>query len=858
MVSRVLHLLRMISLRHLVGAPLRSALTVIGVAVGVATMVGITAINRSVMEAFRSTVDTIAGKADLTVAGTQAGFDDSLVEKVRGVKGVTHASGGLTVVAPVKDSPGQALCVMGVDLLDDGYFRTYEGVDRDIGELADDLEFLNSTDRMLVSERFAADHRLKVGDGFSLMTHEGAKTFYVHGLIKESGPVKAFGGWVAVMYVGSAQEAFGRTGRIDRIDVAVDPAVGVDAVKAALEKELGPSFEVERPSRRGGSVERMVLSFRMGLNLGSAVALLVGVFLVYNTVAIGVVQRRREIGTLRALGASRVRLRTMFTLEALLMGALGTALGIPLGIAVARGAIGTVSDTISSLYVQVNARDVQAGAYEWIAGLVLGIGGSAFAALRPAVIASRVQPVEALRRDIAAGADVVGLRSAPLLAGLAMLALVWPATLIPPPIENFPLGGYLSIFLTLMGTSLVSPLLLRLLQRVYQRPGELVLGVAGRIAADNFARAPVRTAVPVSALAIGVAMTLCIAGFVGSFQHSSQEWIDHSVPADLFVTSSAKLGGVQNTPMKPDIGAEMERMAGVEAVDKIRIFPHDLMGLRIYIISLTPEIYHSRGKPRVLEGSLPTAEERQRGLVTISENLARRRGLHAGKTFEMSTPTGVRQYTVGAVIVDYTSDQGTIFMDRRIFIEHFQDDRVDTFDIYLSDQSRLESVREEITRRFGEAYDLYVLSNRELREEAHELIDGAFGVTYAMEAVAVLLALLGVVNTLLAAVLDRTREIGLLRAIGAARSHVIRLFTGEAAFIGLSGGLIGVVSGWIMGLTVTKVVGVQSTGWSFPYVFPTNVALQMVTAATVCAVIAGLYPARRAASLDVVEALAYE
>lgn len=151
----MLHLLRMVSLRHLVGAPLRSGLTVVGVAVGVATMVGITAINRSVMEAFRSTVDTIAGKADLTVAGTQAGFDDALVEKVRAVKGATHASGGLTVVAPVKGSPGQALYVMGVDLLDDGYFRTYEGVDRDVGELADDLEFLNSTDRVLVSERYA-------------------------------------------------------------------------------------------------------------------------------------------------------------------------------------------------------------------------------------------------------------------------------------------------------------------------------------------------------------------------------------------------------------------------------------------------------------------------------------------------------------------------------------------------------------------------------------------------------------------------------------------------------------------------------------------------------------------------------
>ncbi|MBI3183623.1 MAG: FtsX-like permease family protein [Myxococcales bacterium] len=854
----MLALLRLISIRHMFGAPLRSGLTVLGVGVGVATMVSIAAINRAVMDSFRSTVDTISGKADLTVAGSQAGFDDSLVEKVKAVPGVAHVSGGLTVVAPVKGGKGESLYVMGLDLLDDGHFRTFEGADRDIGSLADDLEFLNSTDRMLVSERFAAAHALKAESTFTLLTSEGAKDFVVHGLIKESGPVKAFGGWVGVMYVGSAQEAFGRGRMIDRIDVAVDPAVGVDAARDALRRELGPAFEIDRPSRRGGSVESMVRSFQMGLNLGSGVALLVGVFLVYNTVAIGVVQRRREIGTLRALGASRLRIRSLFTLEAVVLGGLGTAIGIPLGGAIARSAIARVSDTISNLYVQVNAHQAEVGPQELFAGILLGLGGSVFAALRPAVVASSVQPVEALRRDIASGVDEVSLRSGTTVLGALMLLGVYPATLLPQPVENFALGGYVAIFLALMGASLLSPLLLRVLQPLYQRPAELALGISGRLAADNFSRTPARTAVPVSALAVGVGMTVCIAGFVGSFKSSAEEWIDKSVPADLFITSSAKLSGVRNTPMSPGLGEEIDRIPGIEALDRVRIFPHDLMGLRIFVVSLIPEVYHARGKPRILEGHWPTREERDRGVVTISENLMRRRELHAGAPFEMPTPTGVRKYTVGAVIVDYTSDQGAIFMDRRIFSEHFQDDRVDTYEAYLNDPSRLEEVRRTISERFGEKYDLYVLSNRELRDEAHVLVDGAFSVTYAMEVVAVLLALLGVINTLLAAVLDRTREIGLLRAVGAGRAHVVRLFAAEAALIGITGGALGVAIGVVTGLTVTKVVGMQATGWSFPYLFPWTIAVQMVVAATVCSVVAGLYPARRAASLDVVEALAYE
>ncbi len=854
----MLALLRLISIRHLFGSPLRSLLTLFGVAVGVGTMVGITAINRSVMGAFRSTIDTIAGKADLTVAASQAGFDEGVLEKVKAVPGVVHASAGVTVVAPVEGSPGESLYVMGVDLLDDGFFRTYEAVDKDIGSLADDLEFLNSTDRMLVSERFAANHHLSAGSSFQLQTSSGVKTFVVHALIKETGPVKAFGGLVGVMYLASAQEAFGRGHNLDRIDVAVDHAVGEAEVKARISQAIGPTFEVERPDRRGGSVEKMVRSFQMGLNLGSGVALLVGVFLVYNTVAIGVVQRRREIGTLRALGASKRRIRLMFTLEALLMGFLGTALGLPLGALVARGAMKGVASTISSLYVKVSAGEVKIGLLEAALGMLLGLAGSAFAALRPAIIASRVQPVEALRRDIASGGEQPSWRSPMTLLALGLFALAPLVMLIPPPAENFAVGGYLAIFFILMGTSLLSPLLLRSVHRVYQRPGELVLGISGRLAADNFSRAPGRTAVPVSALAIGVAMTVCIAGFVGSFQDSTEKWLRQSVPADLFVTSSAKMAGVQNSPMKPDLGFELEKIPAVAGVDRVRIFPYELQGLRIYIISLNPELYYTRGRSTVLEGAAPTRAERAQGKVSISENLMRRRGLHLGSQFPVSTPTGVHVYTVAAVIADYTSDQGSVFLDRETFVTQFNDDRVDTFELYLSDLSKLESIRKEITARFGKQYDLYVLSNSELREEAKALVDSAFSMTYAMEVVAIVLALLGVINTLLAAVLDRTREIGLLRAVGASKAHVVKLFVGEAALIGISGGVLGTLAGVVMGLIVTQVVGGQVTGWAFPYLFPWKTALQIGISATVCAILAGLYPARRAAGLDVVEALSYE
>ncbi len=851
-------LLRLVSLRHVFGAPLRTLLTLIGVAVGVATLVGIAAINRSVMDAFRSTIDTVAGKADLTVAAETSGFPEALLDTVRAVPGVLHASGGLSVIAPVKDSPGESMYVMGVDLLDDGFFRTYEGVDTDIGKLADDLEFLNSTDRILVSERYAREKGLKTGGTIELVTPDGAKPFIIHGLLKETGPLKAFGGSVAVMFFGSLQEAFSKGRTLTRIDVAIDPKVGLEAMKARLQQVVGSSIEVESPDRRGQAVQTMVRSFQLGLNLGSGVALLVGVFLVYNTVSISVVQRRREIGTLRALGATRRRIRALFAIEAGVFGLVGSLLGLPLGILVGKAAIGSVSNSISEIYVKVNTRDVKLGMTELALGLTLGILGSVFAALRPSWVASSVQPVEALRKDAAIGAGAVEVKSWPTYLGVFLLAIAWPTTQIPPPLENLPLGGYVAIFFILMGITLLSPLVLRTLNVPFAGPGQFLFGISGRLAADNFARAPVRTAVPVSALSIGVAMAVTLASFIGSFEASTDRWIEQAIPADLFVTSSAKLAGIQNQPMKFAVRDELVTIPNIDLIDPVRLLQHEVLGLRIFVISLSSEIYRSRGNPLILEGALPDAAQREQGFVVISENLARRRDLKVGTTFPMKTPTGEHNYTVGAVIIDYTSDQGSVILDREIFVRQFLSDQVDTFHVYLKDRGALEQTRAAITAKLGQRYDLYVLSNAELRKEAKKLLGGAFSITYAMEVVAIALALLGIINTLLAAVLDRTREIGLLRAVGADRTQVMKLFVAEAFFIGLTGSLFGVVTGGVVGYIVTKIVGVQATGWNFPFSYPWTTAGQLVVIATLSAIVAGLYPARRAARLDVVEALAYE
>lgn len=853
----MLVLLRLVSLRHFFGAPVRTVLTLLGVALGVATVVGITSINRSVLDAFRSTVDTVAGKADLTVGGSEVGFDEALLDEVRAVPGVHHAAGSLTIIASVPEHPEDSLYILGIDLLDDGYFRAYQGIDTDVSSLNNDLEFLNSTDRLLLARRYAQSHGLKTGDTLWLMTPDGKKPFVVHGLLDDQGPMAAFGGAMAVMFFASAQEAFGRGRMLDRIDIKTD-AQGWAPVRDRIQAVIGASLDVDRPERRGESIETMLRSFQLGLNLGSGVALLVGVFLIYNTISIGVVQRRREVGTLRALGVTKRGVRWLFALEALVQGVVGSLLGLPLGITLSRAAIGVVSDSVSSLYVRVNAGQVTLQPTELVVGVVLGVLGSLVAALRPAHAASSVAPVEALRKEPAVGLSFVRVKSWPTLVGLGLWAMAYPLSLIQPPMESVALGGYLSIFAVVFGLALLTPLFVSALSKPLRRPAASLLGVTGQLAADNFARAPGRTAMPVAALCIGVSLSVGISGFVGSFQISALEWIHQAIPADLFVTSSSKIAGTKNQPMQAALGDGLAALAQVKHVSPVRLYQHDVLGLRMYVIAIKSEVYAENARPIVVSGTIPTVAERKAGVVTISENVANRRKLKVGDVLPMRTPTGEHGYPIAAVVVDYTSDQGVIHIDRDVFVRDFKDDRVDSFHIYLKDKRTLEATRAAISERYRATYDVYVLSNAELRDEAMGLIDKAFAVTTAMEIVAVLLALLGVINTLLAAVIDRTREVGLLRAIGAAREHITRLFAAEAALIGLVGSALGVVLGIVTGFIITTAVNLQATGWSFAYHPPWAPGLRLMGIATVCALLAGLYPARRAARLDVVEALAWE
>jgi len=392
----MLTLLREISLRHLRFSPFRTALVVIGIALGVCMLCAVLATNNSLVAAFEDMVDRVAGKADLTVASSDSGIPSALTGEIADVEGVAHAAAMLEVNTRSADGVGGALLVLGVDFLGDTFFLPFAEQGKK-GVVDDPLAFVNDPTAVLIAKKLAKERGLTVGSELPLVTTQGVTTFHVKGLLDDEGPAASFGGQVVVMFIDAAQVSFSRGYAVDRIDIALEPGVNVKEVKKRVEKVVAGKATVEEPQGRTRRLVGALWAFRNGLNMSGGISLGVGMFLIYNAVSISVAQRRREVGTLRALGVSRRRMIGLFCLEALVMAVFGILIGVLMADILAQVVLDSVHDTVDRFLVPIHAKKPDMTPGVLAAGVAAGLFTTLIAAFFPARTASRVDPAEALR-----------------------------------------------------------------------------------------------------------------------------------------------------------------------------------------------------------------------------------------------------------------------------------------------------------------------------------------------------------------------------------------------------------------------------------------------------------------------------
>lgn len=862
--------LRILAQRHLTERPIRTTITVVGIALGVSVSVAIQTANVEVLRSFEEAVTSVAGRATLQITAGDLGIDERLIVPVRQHPDVSAALPVLSIGGTVASGPHaeQTVRIMGLDLLEAAghkEFRVEIPGDRD-----EYMERLLRPATVFVGKRLAQEWGLAPGHQLDLFVGAARRQVTVEGVLTATTERGAAWEHLMVMDIAAAQELFGLVGRLDRIDVVTSAGRSVGEVAADLRDRLPPNLTVARPSHRSRQVERMVSAFQLNLTTLSAVGLLVGLLLVYNTVSYAVVQRRREIGIFRAIGMPRGGVMALFVAEGALLGLIGGVAGGWLGVAYSSRIVGLLRRSVSELYVQVPPGAGPMGAdleSLLLQSGLLGMGVSIIGALAPSLEASRTQPARALApgQYEEAQEDRAGQLAA---AGGVMLVLAL-ALALPGPVGDLPLFGYASALSLLLGLSFLAPLLLRAfgasagLEGGRLTPG-MMSAALGRLAADQIGRSPGRNGITVSALMVGVAIMVGVGIMVQSFRQTVEDWIHQTIIADLILAPAGwpvgDEGAGQGYRIPLSVAEAVAGVPGVAAVDVYRNMRIEVGGRPASLVARDLEVHAIWSRYLFLEGDSAAVleEARARGGVVVSEVFARITGIARGDEVTLKTPQGPRAFPVLGVFYDYATDGGKVVMDHDLFRRLWGDPSASVIPVYLRPGADLEAVGRDIEGSLGREGELAILRNADIKREILAIFDRTFTVTYALELIAVTIALLGIANTVLTSVLERQREIATMRAIGASARQIKRLVLWETSYLGLIGGLLGVVAGVLLAVLLIEVINRQSFGWTIRFLFPPRLVLEAMAVALGAAVAAGYLPAVWAARQPISEGLRYE
>ena len=846
-------LFRWFILRQLRREPLRSGATVAGIAVGIAVVIAIRMANASSVLGFEAALDAVSGRTSLEITGAGIGVAEaelSRLEWLREYGLVSPVIEGDALLRPAGGTNAEAemVRVLGIDILHDRPFREYRLREGDHQREITTQEFLSLlTDprAVVLTQAFADRYQLSVGSAVELIVGDRRVELTVRGLLGDEGPAQVLDGNFALMDIAAAQLALDRLGRVDRVDVQLADGVMIAAAEEVIAVRLPPGLSVQRPERRGAQVEKMLAAFHFNLAALSYIALLVGLFLVYNTVSVSVIARRSEIGMLRTVGASRRTVLMMFLGEALSLATVGCALGAPLGWLLAQGAVWLTSSTISIFWVATAARvpPLDAG-YVGLA-FAVGVPLAIAAATAPALEAARLTPIAAVRSEAELALRAQLPRRYLIGATTLFVAGGWFAAW--PPVSGLPVFGLIAALAVVFGAALLVPPVLYVLQRFKWR------WLEAELARANLGGAIRRVAISVGALSVSLAMMVAIAIMIGSFRETVEYWVGQTLQADLFVAAARQSPVGDRATVSADVEDAIASHPAVVAIDGFRGLDVPYNDSLVIVGSGRFDVLFEHGNlmfKRPADGRSAMADASRRGAVAVSESFSLKFDTKVGDSIELPTSRGATAFPVAAVYYDYSSDRGQVVMDHTTFTRYYDDRRPSGLTAYLVDGADPDRVREEILTRLGSGHAVFINTNASLRSQVLQVFDSTFSITYALEAIAIFVSMFGVASTLLTLALERRQQIAMLRLVGAGRRHLRRMIMIEATILGVVSLGIGLVVGFVLSLILIYVINVQSFGWTIQFHLPVLFLVQSSLLILAGTALAGLYPARLAGRFE--------
>ena len=844
------------SVRHLARHRWQSGLAVLGIALGVAVVVSVDLASDSARRAFALAAESVTGRASHQIVGGPAGLDERVVTRLVREIGVHPLAPVVVGWVGAEGAPGRTLQLLGIDPFSEAPFRPYLGRPAPTGSqvLA---TLITEPGTVLLSRETAADLGVGVSSQVTLRVSGRTRAVRVAALIEpaDARSARALRGLV-IADVSTAQELLGRPGRLSRVDLILPEGPSRDETLSRVRSILPPGAEVVSATSGQDFVGELTRAFDVNLAALSLLALMVGLFLAYNTMTFSVVQRRATIGMLRALGVTRTEIVATVLAEALVVGLAATGLGVGAGIVLGNGLVRLVTRTINDLYFVVVVRDLTISPTVLAKGAILGIGATLLSALVPAAEASAMPPGPAIQR---VGVELRARHLAPhaALAGAALLAagglaVAWAGRSLA--------WSYAGVFAAILGSALLTPLATVGAAGAAGPALGSLLGLPGRMAARGVITRLSRTGVAVAALMVAVAATIGIGVMIRSFRTTVVTWLEASLVADVYVSApTLSAGRGVDSTLDAAVIVRIRETPGVSQVDTFRWIRVDsrLGPTQLAALEMGPASFRQF---RFLAGSSRDAWPafQDGGAAIVSESYAYRHDIGVGGTVWLHTDQGERPFPIAGVFADYRADQGVVMVSRRTYDGSWEDRGVSSLGLTLAPGTDPDGMAAMVRARAGGDQDLLVRSNRALREASLEIFDRTFAITAVLRVVATAVAAIGVLSALMALQLERARELGVLRAQGLTPREVWRLVLAETGLLGAIAGVLAVPVGVGLALVLVHVINRRAFGWSIETTVSSSILLEAVGLAVTAALAAGVYPAWRMARTPPAPALREE
>ncbi len=849
--------LTLIAVRHTTKHPIQSLLLILGVALGVAMIVAIDIANGSASQAFELSTDSIVGKATHQIVAAPDDLPSQLYRQLRVDLGLSEVAPTVTGLVLLQEANDLPLQMLGVDPFAERPFRNYLGDGS--GEADGDalLSLLIEPNTIMLAQSLAERYGLVSGQMLMLQTGDETKPVKLVGLLAsgDSRSRSALDGLI-LSDISTAQEVLAKVGRLSTIDLILPD----DFEAQPILDLLPPNARLQQAALRNQTLSQMTAAFNLNLTAMSQLALVVGIFLIYNTISFSVVQRRPVLGTLRCLGLTRREVFGLVLTEALVLSALGALIGLGLGVALGRGLVGLVTQTINDLFFTTTVRSVAVPPFTLYKGVIAGLAAGFLGALIPAWEATSVPPSSALKRSVGE-ARVQRLIPVLTLVGLGLMGGGWVGLILAGGSLTASFGA---IFIILIGTAFLTPLTTQLLMRLVQPVTRRLLGIIGVMAPRDITRALSRTSVTIAALMMAVTVIIGVSIMIDSFRRTVVTWLDSVLVADIYASpagQSLRLAG----EIDPAFLAQIRQRPDVFHVNLLQnatVFDENYESIEIRAVTPEPDEQHRQENMLWSIGPIDEVLARlDHGAVLVTEVFARRFELPLDRpsTLTLRTENGPHRFEIAGIFYDYALPEvGYVLMRLETYRQYWpQDQGVSNASIYLTPAAlpQADRIAQELRDQYAADYRLSLSSNRGLKENALVVFDRTFTITTALRLLAMLVAFIGVLSALMSLQLERTRELGTLRANGMSLPQLWSKTLLETGLMGLTAGLMALPFGWALAYILIYFINLRSFGWSLQMQTDPGIFGLAMMIAVLAALLAAVYPVLRLNRLEIAAAI---